>query len=131
MKVNVRTTMRRSTKKTLKNTIDSAMILVRKVAGFVVQGLKKFWSDYQWVFALVALLYGIFLFYYNSTTATPARLSHCEEHLAEHIAKSEERFVRIENNQHNIDIALAELKIMMKNANEDLTIIKKSVVERQ
>ena len=96
-----------------------------------MQGLKKFWSNYQWVLALVALLYGIFLFYYQSTTSTPARLSYCEEHLAEHIAKSEERFVRIENNQHNIDIALAELKIMMKNANEDLTIIKKSVVERQ
>lgn len=123
--------MKRNTKYFLKKNTSSAIISYRKVAGLVMQGLKKFWSDYQWVLALVALLYGIFLFYYQSTTSTPARLSHCEEHLAEHIAKSEERFVRIENNQHNIDIALAELKIMMKNANEDLTIIKKSVVERQ
>lgn len=96
-----------------------------------MQGLKQFWNNYQWVLALVALLYSIFLFYYNSTQATPARIEAVERRFAEHIEKSEERFVRIENNQHNIDIALAELKIMMKNANEDLTIIKKSVVERQ
>lgn len=123
--------MRKSIKKTLKKVISSVTYTNVKVAGLIMQGLKKFWSDYQWVLALVALLYGIFLFYYQSTTSTPARIEAVERQFAEHIAKSEERFVRIENNQHNIDIALAELKIMMKNANEDLTIIKKSVVERQ
>lgn len=131
MKARIRITMRKSIKKTLKKVISSVTYTNVKVAGLIMQGLKKFWSDYQWVLALVALLYGIFLFYYQSTTSTPARIEAVERQFAEHIAKSEERFVRIENNQHNIDIALAELKIMMKNANEDLTIIKKSVVERQ
>ena len=96
-----------------------------------MQGLKKIWKDYQWVLALVALLYGIFLFYYQSTTATPARLTHCEEHLAEHIKQSDLRFEKIEDNQHSIEISLAEIKVMVKGATEDLVIIKKSVVENR
>lgn len=96
-----------------------------------MQGLKQFWKDWQWVLALIALLYGIFLFYYQSTTSTPARLTNCEKHLAEHIAKSDERFYKIESNQHNIDIALAELKVMLRDANEDLRIIKTSIVEKR
>lgn len=96
-----------------------------------MQGLKKFWNNYQWVIALVALLYGIFLFYYQSTTSTPARIAHCEEHLAEHIKQSDLRFEKIENNQHNIEISLAEIKVMVKGATEDLVIIKKSVVENR
>lgn len=108
-----------------------ATILYRKVAGLVMQGLKKFWDNWQWALALVALLYAIFLFYYQSTTSTPARLTACEKHLAEHVAKSEERFYKIESNQHNIDIALAELKVMLKDANDDLRIIKTSIVEKR
>lgn len=116
--------------KALTCVASSAIILYRKVAGLVMQGLKTFWQNWQWALALVALLYGIFLFYYQSTTSTPARLAHCEEHLAEHIKKSDERFEKVEKNQHNIDISLAEIKVMVKNATEDLTIIKKSVVEK-
>lgn len=96
-----------------------------------MQGLKKFWNDYQWVLALGALLYGIFLFYYQSTTSTPARLALCEEHLAEHIRRSDERFEKIEDNQQSIEISLAEIKVMVKGATEDLVIIKKSVVENR
>ena len=96
-----------------------------------MQSIKKFWNDWQWVLALVALLYGIFLFYYQSTTSTPARLTQCEKRLDEHVAKSDERFHKIENNQHNIDIALAELKVMLKDANDDLRIIKTSIVEKR
>ena len=123
--------MKRNTKKPLKNTTDSAMFLLKKIAGFVVQGLKTFWNNWQWAIALVALLYAIFLFYYQSTTSTPARLTHCEEHLAEHIKQSDLRFEKIEDNQHNIEISLAEIKVMVKGATEDLVIIKKSVVENR
>lgn len=130
MKANTRTMKRRSTNKVLKYTVNSATIVLKKVAGFAVQGLKTFWQNWQWALALVSLLYAIFLFYYQSTTSTPERLTHCEEHLAEHIKKSDDRFEKIENNQHNIEISLAEIKIMVKGATEDLTIIKKSVVER-
>lgn len=96
-----------------------------------MQSIKKFWNDWQWVLALVALLYGIFLFYYQSTTSTPARLNDCEKRLDEHIVKSDERFYKIESNQHNIDIALAELKVMLRDANDDLRIIKTSIVEKR
>ena len=47
-----------------------------------MQLLKKIWKDWQWAIALVALLYGIFLFYYNSTTSTPTRIKNCEERIA-------------------------------------------------
>lgn len=96
-----------------------------------MQGLKTFWQNWQWALALVALLYAIFLFYYQSTTSTPARIAHCEEHLAEHIKQSDLRFEKIEDNQHNIEISLAEIKVMVKGATEDLVIIKKSVVENR
>lgn len=118
-------------KKVLIFATGLATILMRKVAGLVVESFKRFWNNWQWLLALIALLYGIFLFYYQSTTSTPARLTECEKHLAEHIAKSDERFYKIESNQHNIDIALAELKVMLKDANDDLRIIKTSIVEKR
>jgi hypothetical protein len=123
--------MKRNIKKPLKNTTDSAMFLLKKTAGFVVQGLKTFWQNWQWAIALVALMYAIFLFYYQSTTSTPARLTNCEKHLAEHIKQSDSRFEKIEDNQHSIEISLAEIKVMVKGATEDLVIIKKSVVENR
>ena len=55
------------------------MVQARKVAGFVVQRLKIFWQNWQWAIALVALLYSVFLFYYNSTQATPAKIKAIEE----------------------------------------------------
>lgn len=132
MKVNTHTTKTRSTdKKVLKFVKSSAMILYRKVAGLVVQGLKNFWNNWQWAFALGALLYGIFLFYYQSTTSTPARLDACEKHIAEHITASEERFKIIEYNQHKIDITLSKLETMMATANADLAIIKSWIVEKR
>jgi hypothetical protein len=89
--------MRKNIKKPLKKLTSSAIIQHRKVAGLVMQGLKKIWSNYQWVLALVALLYGIFLFYYNSTQATPARIKNCEERITAHITESDARLKKIES----------------------------------
>lgn len=96
-----------------------------------MQGLKNFWNNWQWALALLALLYGIFLFYYQSTTSTPARLDACEKHITEHITASEERFKIIEYNQHKIDITLSKLETMMTTANADLAIIKSWIVEKR
>lgn len=116
--------MKRSIKKALKNIASSVIILHRKVAGLVMQGLKKFWSDYQWVLALVALLYGIFLFYYNSTTATPARIKNCEEKITAHITESDTRLKKIESNYNDVKLTLTELKAMMNISLQDLAIMK-------
>lgn len=116
--------MKRSIKKVLKNIASSVIILYRKVAGLVMQGLKKFWSDYQWVLALVALLYGIFLFYYNSTTATPARIKNCEERIAVHITESDARLKKIELDYNDVKLTLTELKAMMNISLQDLAIMK-------
>lgn len=89
-----------------------------------MQGLKKFWSDYQWVLALVALLYGIFLFYYNSTTATPARIKICEERIAVHITESDARLKKIESDYNDVKLTLTELKAMMNISLQDLAIMK-------
>ena len=116
--------MKRSTKYFLKKNTSSAIISYRKVAGLVMQGLKKFWSDYQWVLALVALLYGIFLFYYNSTTATPARIKNCEERITAHITESEARLKKIEEDYSDVKLSLTRLEAMMNISLQDLSIMK-------
>ena len=50
-------------KKVLIFATGLATMLVRKVAGLVVESFKRFWNNWQWLLALIALLYGIFLFY--------------------------------------------------------------------
>ncbi len=116
--------MKRSIKKVLKNIASSVIILNRKVAGLVMQGLKKIWKEYQWVFALVALLYGIFLFYYNSTQATPARVTALEQKFNSHIAETDVRFKKIETDQNDIKLTLAELNTKMDISLLDLSIMK-------
>lgn len=89
-----------------------------------MQGLKKFWQNWQWVLALVALLYGIFLFYYNSTTATPARIKNCEERITSHIAQSDARLKKIEEDYSDVKLSLARLEAMMNISLQDLSIMK-------
>ena len=110
--------------KVLTCVASSVIILYRKVAGLVMQGLKKIWKDYQWVLALVALLYGIFLFYYNSTTATPARIKNCEERITAHITESDARLKKIESDYNDVKLTLTELKAMMNISLQDLAIMK-------
>jgi hypothetical protein len=116
--------MKRSTKNLLKKTASSATISCRKVAGLVMQGLKKIWSNYQWVLALVALLYGIFLFYYNSTQATPARVTALEQKFSSHVAETDVRLKKIESDQNDIRLTLAELNTKMDISLLDLSIMK-------
>jgi hypothetical protein len=116
--------MRRSTKYCLKKSASSATILSRKVAGLVMQGLKKIWNDWNWLLPVIALLLSAFTWYYKTSTEMPARIIDCEKHLAEHISKSEQRFVKIESDQNDIKLTLTKLEAMMTTANTDLTIIK-------
>lgn len=124
MRARIRITMKRSTKNLLKKTASSATISCRKVAGLVMQGLKKIWSNYQWVLALVALLYGIFLFYYQSTTATPARIKNCEERITAHITESDARLKKIESEYNDVKLSLTRLEAMMNISLQDLSIMK-------
>lgn len=101
-----------------------AIILSRKVAGLVMQGLKKFWDSWNWVLPVGALLLSAFTWYYKTSTEIPARIVDCEKHLAEHISSSDERFKKIESDQHDIKLSLTKLEAMMTTANTDLTIIK-------
>ena len=103
---------------------SSATISCRKVAGLVMQGLKSIWKEYQWVLALVALLYGIFLFYYNSTTATPARIKNCEERITAHITESDARLKKIEEDYSDVKLSLTRLEAMMNISLQDLRIMK-------
>lgn len=116
--------MKSRCKKALKKTASSAIIRYRKVAGLGMQGLKKFWNNYQWVVALIALLYGIFLFYYNSTTATPARIKNCEERITAHITESDARLKKIEEDYSDVKLSLTRLEAMMNISLQDLSIMK-------
>ena len=89
-----------------------------------MQGLKQFWRNYQWVLALVALLYGIFLFYYNSTQATPAKIRALEERFVEHKLDSERRISKIESDYSEVKISLAEIKAMVGMSLQDLGYMK-------
>lgn len=114
----------RNIKKVLKKQTNSAMILARKVAGFVVHQLKTFWQNWQWAIALVALLYGIFLFYYNSTQSYPAKIRALEEQLIEHKMESERRISKIESDYSEVKISLAEIKAMVGMSLQDLGYMK-------
>ena len=111
-------------KKLLLNSASSVTITTRKVAGLVVQQLKAFWNNWQWVLALVALLYGIFLFYYNSTQSYPAKIRALEEQLIEHKIDSERRISKIESDYSDVKISLAEIKAMVGMSLQDLGYMK-------
>lgn len=89
-----------------------------------MQGLKQFWHNYQWVLALVALLYGIFLFYYNSTQATPAKIRELEERFVEHKLDSDKRLTKIESDYSEVKISLVEIKAMVGMSLQDLGYMK-------
>ena len=108
---------KRNTKKVLIFLTSSATIQIRKVAGLVVQGIKKFWNNWQWSLSLVALLYGIFLFYYNSSNITPTRITECEKHLARHEQESKEHFAKL-------DASVADLNVLNAGISAQLTAIK-------
>jgi len=89
-----------------------------------MQGLKQFWHNYQWTLALVALLYSAFLFYYNSTQATPAKIATLERQFAEHKTDSERRISKIESDYSEVKISLAEIKAMVGMSLQDLGYMK-------
>lgn len=89
-----------------------------------MQGLKQFWRNYQWALALVALLYSAFLFYYNSTQTTPARIEAVERQLLEHKMESDRRITKIESDYSEVKISLAEIKAMVGMSLQDLGYMK-------
>lgn len=116
-------------KKVLIFATGLATILVRKVAGLVVESFKRFWNNWQWLLALIALLYAIFLFYYNSTTTTPARITECEKHLAEHISKSDKHFEQIDRNISELNVLNAGINAKLDIIIEDTNTTKKLMFE--
>jgi HKD family nuclease len=118
-----------NTKKVLIGKTNSATILYRKVAGFVMQSLKQFWNNWQWVLALAALLYGIFLFYYNSSNITPTRITECEKHLARHEQESKEHFARLDKSVADLNILNEGIKVQLESIKEDTSATKRLLFE--
>jgi hypothetical protein len=116
--------------KVLKFIVSSAIIQVRKVAGLIMQGLKQFWQNWQWVLALVALLYGIFLFYYQSTTSTPARLDKCEEFMVQSKKTHEEIIVRLTNDEIKFDTTTARIETSLESISSDIQFIKHELIKK-
>ena len=116
--------------KVLKFIVSSAIILNRKVAGLIMQGLKQFWQNWQWVLALVALLYSIFLFYYQSTTSTPARLNKCEEFMSQSKKTHEEILVRLSNDEMKFDTTTARIETSLEAISTDLQFIKHELIKK-
>lgn len=94
-----------------------------------MQGLKKFWQNWQWVLALVALLYSIFLFYYNSTNTTPARITECEQHLARHEQESKEHFAQLDRSVADLNILNKGIQVQLESIKEDTSATKRLLFE--
>lgn len=94
-----------------------------------MQTLKKIWDNWQWVLPVGAFMLSVFTWYYKTSTETPARIDACEKHLQEHIVASNIRFEKIENNQNEISVSLAELKAMTAGILNDTNILKRYVVD--
>lgn len=116
-------------KNTLLLFVIPAIILYRKVAGFIMQGLKQFWQNWQWVLALVALLYSIFLFYYNSTNTTPSRITECERHLARHEQESKEHFAQLDRSVADLNILNKGIQVQLESIKEDTSATKRLLFE--
>lgn len=95
-----------------------------------MQGLKQFWQNWQWALALVALLYGIFLFYYQSTTSTPARLDKCEEFMVQSKKTHEEIIVRLTNDEIKFDTTTARIETSLESISSDIQFIKHELIKK-
>ena len=125
MKKKVHAMKKRNTNRNVLNCATSnAIISYRKIVRLVVQQLKNLWNNWQWVLALVALLYGIFLFYYNSTQSYPAKIKALEEQFIEHKIDSDKRITKIESDYSEVKISLAEIKAMVGMSLQDLGYMK-------
>lgn len=107
-----------------------AIILYRKVAGLIMQGLKKIWNNWQWVLPVGALLLSAFTWYYKTSTETPARIAACEKHLQEHIITSQSEIQELKDHINKVDLLVVEIKTMLVSIDKDLTIIKSWIVEK-
>lgn len=117
--------------KVLKFIVSSAIILSRKVAGLIMQGLKRFWNNWNWLLPVVALLLSAFTWYYKTSTETPARITACEKHLEEHIKSSQSEIQEIKDHINKVDLLVVEIKTMLVSIDKDLTIIKSWIVEKR
>lgn len=129
MKANAQSTTIKNIKKSLKNTTGFVIIICKIITGLVVEGLKKFWNNWQWALALVAVLYSIFLFYYNSTNITPTRISECEQHLARHEQESKEHFARLDKSVADLNILNEGIKVQLESIKEDTSATKRLLFE--
>jgi hypothetical protein len=116
--------------KALTCVASSVIIVYRKVAGLVMQGLKKIWNNWQWVLPVGALLLSAFTWYYKTSTETPARIAACEKHLQEHITSSQSEIQELKDHINKVDLLVVEIKTMLVSIDKDLTIIKSWIVEK-
>jgi hypothetical protein len=128
--MNTHSTTIKNIKKSLKNTTGFVIIIYKIITGLVVEGLKKFWNNWQWVLALVALLYGIFLFYYQSSTATPARLTKCEDFIQESQKVHENILARLASDEIKFDTTTARIETSLEAISTDLQFIKHELIKK-
>lgn len=117
-------------KKVLIFATGLATMLVRKVAGLVVESFKRFWNNWQWLLALIALLYGIFLFYYQSSTSTPARLTKCEEFIVQSEKMHEDILLRLVADETKFDTTTARIETSLNAISTDLQFIKQELLKK-
>ena len=106
------------------------MFLNRRVAGLIMQGLKQIWNSWQWVLALCALLYSVFLFYYQATSTTPSRLDKCEKFIIESQKTHEIILTRLSNDEVKFDTTTARIETSLEAISTDLQFIKHELIKK-
>ena len=96
-----------------------------------MQGIKRFWNNWNWLLPVVALLLSAFTWYYKTSTETPARITACEQHLQEHIQTSQSEIQALKDHINKVDLLVVEVKTMLVSIDKDLTIIKSWIVEKR
>lgn len=94
-----------------------------------MQGFKKFWNDWSWSVALVALLYSVFLFYHNSTSTTPMQIQDCQQQIKKHVQEANEHFAQLDKSVSELNVVNAGISAQLSAIKDDTAITKKLVFE--
>jgi YbbR domain-containing protein len=94
-----------------------------------MNSIKKIFKDWQWVLSLIVLLYGIFLFYYQSSVSIPDSIQDCQHRLDVHLAESTEHFHQLDKSVAELNVVNAGISAQLSAIKEDTTITKKLVFE--
>lgn len=94
-----------------------------------MQGLKKFWNEWNWVLPVFALLLSAATWYYKTSAEIPARITECERHLARHEQESKEHFAQLDRSVADLNILNKGIQVQLESIKDDTSATKRLLFE--